>query len=781
VRQAARYARWAAAAAILLVLIVAATYLHRARRAAEEQRKVPPAVPSTVQQRSAEFAFSKVEKDRTLFTVRASRATEYKKKNRSLLEDVWITIYGRAGERNDNIHTRECSFEQTAGRIVCQGEVQLDLQAAAGAGAGKAAGPAIHLDTRDVSFDRNTGVAATREPVRFSFSGGQGRATGLTYRSRDAVIALGGTVELTLSGRPDGKAPENLHVGAGPDGNAPESLHVGAGAEASRPAPPLFVTAGGLSYRRRQNLVVFAPPIRARQGGRELTAASIAVLVDAGLHPRSATVSGGPEIVTEEKTGRIEVRADRFLASFGAASRLERLMAEGHVRANRAAAAASDSLVAGRAEISFGGNLQPQAMLAEGAVEARSESAGRSARLETSRLQLEFSPGARGRSREVSRAETPAGGTLVWKTSAEALRVAAGKLAAEFDPRGAVRRLRGTAGARIARQTASGPRIESTSQGFAMDFAGGQWAAIRQTGDVVLREDAVAGGTGQGARTATADGARFVRATGTVLLTGNAAVADAESRTQADLVLFDQARDEVRAQGNVRTSYFSASGANAVGLGQGPAYIVAARLAAEAKTGQAVYSGGVRLWQGDAVIQADSVALDRRARELDARGHVTGAFLEAPARSGKGERRLYRVRAARLLYRAAQGRAWLEGGASAVSAQAGLTAPTIELFFERAGNGAPQLARASATGGVTLRQAPAPGGPGQGARWASAARGDYDAAEDKIVLSGGSPTLHDASGDVVTGRQLTLFLASDTILVVSDEGARTLTRYRIAK
>ncbi len=69
----------------------------------------------------------------------------------------------------------------------------------------------------------------------------------------------------------------------------------------------------------------------------------------------------------------------------------------------------------------------------------------------------------------------------------------------------------------------------------------------------------------------------------------------------------------------------------------------------------------------------------------------------------------------------------------------------------------------------------------QGDRWASGSRADYDAAEDKIVFSGGPPTLHDASGNLVTGHQLTLFLASDTILVVSDQGGRTLAKYRIAK
>jgi hypothetical protein len=58
----------------------------------QTRRQAPPAVPPTVQQRSAVFSFSKVEQERTLFTVRASQATEFKEGNRSLLEDVWITI-----------------------------------------------------------------------------------------------------------------------------------------------------------------------------------------------------------------------------------------------------------------------------------------------------------------------------------------------------------------------------------------------------------------------------------------------------------------------------------------------------------------------------------------------------------------------------------------------------------------------------------------------------------------------------------------------------------------
>ena len=43
-----------------------------------------------------------------------------------MLEDVWITLYGRDGSRNDNIHTHECSYEGTRD-VRCEGEVEIDM------------------------------------------------------------------------------------------------------------------------------------------------------------------------------------------------------------------------------------------------------------------------------------------------------------------------------------------------------------------------------------------------------------------------------------------------------------------------------------------------------------------------------------------------------------------------------------------------------------------------------------------------------------------------------
>ncbi len=83
-----------------------------------------------------------------------------------------------------------------------------------------------------------------------------------------------------------------------------------------------------------------------------------------------------------------------------------------------------------------------------------------------------------------------------------------------------------------------------------------------------------------------------------------------------------------------------------------------------------------------------------------------------------------------------------------------------------------QLDHALALGGVTVRQAD---------RRGTADQAEYTASDGRFVLSGGQPTIIDASSDTTTGHSLTFFVANDTILIDSQEGSRTLTKHRVEK
>src|SRR5207245_6405324 len=126
--EGAKYARWSAAAALLLASLTAGVYLERKWVAYREKQKVPPPAPKDVTRSSNGLTFSKMEGNQKIFTVEASKATDFKGKEASLLEEVKITIFGKKGERYDTIHTESCQYEKEGGSMACSGEVQIDRE-----------------------------------------------------------------------------------------------------------------------------------------------------------------------------------------------------------------------------------------------------------------------------------------------------------------------------------------------------------------------------------------------------------------------------------------------------------------------------------------------------------------------------------------------------------------------------------------------------------------------------------------------------------------------------
>ena len=134
-----------------------------------------------------------------------------------------------------------------------------------------------------------------------------------------------------------------------------------------------------------------------------------------------------------------------------------------------------------------------------------------------------------------------------------------------------------------------------------------------------------------------------------------------------------------------------------------------------------------------------------------------------------------------LTYWDMENRAHLERKVVVQSAEQRIRAAALDIYFTRSAAGtngssatlgSQQVSRVVGTGGVIVEQ--------EGRR-ATSDRGEYTAADGKFVMSGGNPTLYDGSSGTTTGRQLTFFLADDTIIVDSENGSRTLTKHRVEK
>ena len=143
---------------------------------------------------------------------------------------------------------------------------------------------------------------------------------------------------------------------------------------------------------------------------------------------------------------------------------------------------------------------------------------------------------------------------------------------------------------------------------------------------------------------------------------------------------------------------------------------------------------------------------------------------------------LWRVRANQLAYVNAAGstgktaangapdEAVLDGGVEAWASDGKIDAEKLVLTLQRDNSGRAELKQATAFGGVKIRQ---------GERWGQGEKLIYLAEPGKFVLTGGNPALHDTTGNLVRGDQLTFYVADDTILIDSSKGSRTLTRHPI--
>ncbi len=756
--QAARYARWSAAAAAAIAAVTLSVYAHRAWVARQEQKKAPPPAPPTVERQSTEMTFSKVEKDRTIFTVRASKSTEFKGNSENILEDVQITIFGKQGLRQDTIHTRSCQYQKDSGKIECAGEVEISL---AGARAGAQAGAearAVHVRTRGVTFDRETGVAKTDQRVTFAFPEGSGEATGVHYRTDTGVLRMEKQVTMRLR-----QPPAENHE--------------------PRTGEELEVTGASLEFRREARVLRLAGPVRAVSGPSELTAAEVVLELDKNYRAQRLVARPGPggeqrpAVRSKQPRGEAQWSADEVAARFHPQGWVEGLEAAGRVEGELRGAKETQEFRAQRLDADFrprGGTMQ--ALRATGNVSLDAKRSGEVMRsVKTNALKLTFAAAEKGRASRVEAAETLEPGVLEWtELSAKGVkgstRLSADRLVTRFGGKGRAEELDAQGNVRLERALEEKATQTATAQsGVARFAADGTWTQVDLKGNVRLRE---------GDRNGQADAASFVRAAQSAVLAGNAAVSDATTRTTAGTITFLQTAGEIRAEGDVRTTDLQA-GRGAMSLAPRAANFSSERLAANSRTGRAVYSGHARLWQGDAVIAADTIEVVREARQLNATGNVQAAFPQEMKRA-KGSTAsgkplapvLWRVQAGTLAYWDKEGRAHLGKNVRAVSPEQEMQAAALDVYFTGSAGGGRQLARAVGTGGVTVRQ---------GDRRGTAERGEYSAGEGKFVLSGGNPTIFDAFRGTTTGLQLTFYSADDTIIVDSGQGSRTLTKHRVEK
>src|SRR5215470_13073149 len=271
--EAAKYARWSAAVALCLAGLTAAVYLGRGWQRLRAKRNAPPPAPAYVDRQLSGISFSKVEGNLTIYTVEASHSTDFKGEAASLLEDVKITVFGKAQDRNDILHTQTCRYTKNPENIDCRGMVQMDLMSAGDAKLLKThpemtAARIVHVETRGVAFERNTGIARTSEPITFRLPNGTGEAKGVEYYANEGLLQLKRDVKFNLAPTPS-KGSKPTH------------------------AEPVEIRGSHLEFDRDSRVMRLSGPAQAATAQDQLKAGAFLVELDENFRARKLIANAG--------------------------------------------------------------------------------------------------------------------------------------------------------------------------------------------------------------------------------------------------------------------------------------------------------------------------------------------------------------------------------------------------------------------------------------------------------------------------------------------------------
>ncbi len=753
--QIPRLRRWLVLAAVLLSLSVAGAYLHRRRLARDVLKQIPGKMNLDIQQTAEGFKVSKSDQGRTLFTIQASKAVQFKLGGRAELHNVKITLYGRDASRYDQIYGDDFAYDPQTGDVTAKGEVRIDLEAnPEGILKPDQAKPSdmknpIHLVTRDLVFNQKTGNAFTPAQVELRMAQAGGTATGVHYTAKDNVLTLDSRVNLSMLSSDDTKIQaERAVISKQPRQVLLEASRVTHGSER-------MTARKATLYLRDDNSI-------------DHVMASEGVEVERLDSPMHARASQAEVSINEAQDGisRAVFSGDVHVESGG----------DHPGRAN-----------AGRVIVEFAGRNRVSKVHAEDNVKlvesggepgARSRSDAQASKIsqpiEVTAPAMDF---YMVKGKHLDRAETSAGGRIsILPTAAteSSTTLTAGKFAARFDEQGRLVSIHGAPEARIVSITQGEPDRVSTSQSIDITMAPVQGIeTIVQQGNVAYTD---------GERQARADRARYTPADQILELTGSPRFIDQGLVTTARAIRMNRATGDASAEGNVKSTYseLHEQPTGALLASASPIHVTSRVMTARRTSAVATYTGDARIWQDTNVVEAPSLEFDRNHRSVIAQGNGRPVSTVLVQTDKQGNATPISITSSRLTYTDDQHRAKYEGGVKARGADATITADQLDAFLvprnqgsqTQPSKGQGQLDRIVAAGNVVVQE------PN---RQANGDKLVYTATEDKFVLTGGTPSIFDAEHGKIRGDSLTFFRRDDRVLVEGKDNSPTVTQTRVAR
>ena len=786
----AQVRKWLVVSVVVLVAAVAVSYWIARSRVGPTLHNVPAQLGIDIQQTSEGFSLSKSEGGRTLYTIRASKAVQFKAGGHADLRNVHIVVYGREHDRYDQIYGNQFTYDPQTGDINAVGEVHIDLQ-------GNAEGPQkpdqappeelknpIHLLTHSLTFNQKTGVAHTDEVVEFRTSQANGSAKGAYYDSKSNELLLKSDVHIVTTG-----------------------------------AHPAIITGsnGTIQKTPRQATLENA---RIEQPDRTLTADKGTMLFEADNTVQHVVAEGNVHIQSRGPS-IVDITGPRGDVNMGPNNSVAQTILSGGAKFESHGASVAHGS-ADKFVLDFDDQNQPlrlhmvkDARMMQDPKPGKSGSSGQPGGqpMEIAADQLDFllengnqlktgdtvgkatitifpaPPGSR-KQKVASQGDKETGGNSTTVATA-------GKFHATFDSNNRMQTLHGAPDSRIVSTSPGEPDKVSVARNLDVAFApDGGVQKLVQTGDFQYREASVK--PDRGGREAFADVATYTPSDAMLLLTGSPRVIDGGVTTTAVTVRINRQTGDGFADDNVKTTYsdLKPQPDGALLASSDPVHVTAQHMTAHKQPGVAHYTGNVRLWQTANVVRAPKIDFDDQKRSLvaesDASQKVLSLFMQ---RGQDGKLTPVDVTSDKLTYTDEERRARYTGDVFAKTATNTINSQQIDVYLKPADPDAKGATPATSSAAQKKSTIPGSDGPSQIDHMVAVGKvivtgpnrravGDrlvYTAEDGKYFLTGKSPSIFDAEHGTVWGDSLTFYSHDDRVLVESKRSSPTITRARTTK
>lgn len=721
----------------LSILVGVVWYQQRATLSREAPRK-PSLLPENTHAAARSWSWSKAEGGRTKVEVFAHNFRQVE--DHLDLEDVELHLYAPDGRTYDLVRSAKARFDQEHGTLYSDGEVEITKGVPA---EGEQAGRLVTIHSSGVSFDSNTGKASTDRPASFTFDSGDGKCTGVSYDPGARELVMKSAVELNWRGR------------------GPKS-------------EPMKIEAAELAYRERESLIQLRRSSKLVRGGTTVEAGDATVLLNDGVVESVEAANAKGADRTPDRT--LDYAANQIWIAFTPDTEIRKISGEGDARITATSETARTTLACRRVDMDFDaikGQSSLTHAMAQGQAALESVPAPRknaptpeTRTLHSDAIEISMRSGGR----EIERLTTHAPGRLDFIPNAPGQRrraLQAERMRMDYGPDNTPREFTAQkASTETAPEKKGAAPLRTWSDDLKAEFdTRGELARMEQWNHFRYEE---------GDRRGRAERAVLEQASGMVILNGKARFQDSSGSVAADRIELAQKTGDVTAQGHVvSTRQPDQKGSTSAMLSQDePMEARAERMTSAEKNHKVHYEGGATLWQGANRLQADGIDIDRTARVLLARGHVRTQFVDQQNSTEGGARKppaaapaFVVVESGALEYHDAERVADYTGGARLTRPGMTVKAAHIRAFLNDS-KAESSLDRAYADGAVEIVRAQ----PGRTIRFTSE-HAEYYAAEQRLVLVGGTPALEDSLHGRAQGRELIYYAKNDRLLVNGAERA----------